>query len=119
MSDFYNDMQNIATDLITEFKQGVIQYVDVTAGGGPPDNPGTPTEVFHTVDAVARGVSFKYVDGTSIFSTDEQITISGDQVFTPNGDGFVMVDTIRYKVVKIVRKPAAGTAVAYTIIYRK
>lgn len=119
MSDFYNDMQNVATSLINEFEQGVVQYVEVTAGDGPPDNPGLPTEVFHTVNAVARGVSFKYVDGTSIFSTDEQITISGDQVFTPNGDGFVVVDTVRYKVIKIIRKPAAGTAVAYTIIYRK
>lgn len=118
MSDFYQEMQAVASDLLGEFKQGVIQYVALTPGTGPRDNPGEPTETPHTINATARGVSFKYVDGTNIVSSDLQLTMPGDGI-APEMTGFIRVDGVRYKIVQIVRKPAAGTPVAWTVIFRK
>ena len=119
MSDFYEDMQSIATDLIGEFKQGTVQYVAVVAVGGPVDNPGPSTLTTYTVNAVVRGVAFRYIDGTSIVSTDLQFTISGDQPFVPDMKGHVTVDGVKHTIIGIMPKPAAGTPVAYTIIFRK
>lgn len=119
MTDFYQDMQSLTTDLIDEFKQGTVQYVAVVAGGGPADNPGPSVETVHTINATVRGVAFRYIDGTSIVSTDLQLTISGNQLFVPDMKGYITVDGVRHKIIGIMPKPAAGTPVAYTIIFRK
>lgn len=119
MSDFYNDMQALASELLTEFKQGVITYVGLTPGTGTADEPGEPVETPTVLKgAVARGVEFKYVKGTGVLSTDLQITIPADTI-TPAPQGFFIVDGQRLKTVEIHRIPAAGTPVAYTIIVRK
>lgn len=118
MNDFYQEMQAVATDLIGEFQQGVIEYVAITPGTGPADDPGEPTETVTRIDAVARGVSFKYVDGTNVVTSDLQTTFAGSAA-TPEMTGFIQVDGVRYKIVQIVRKPAAGTVVAWTVIFRK
>lgn len=118
MTDFYREMQGVASDVLRDFNQGVIQYVALTPGDGPRDNPGEPQETPTTVDATARGVSFKYVDGTNILSSDLQITMPGDGI-APEMTGFIRVDGVRYKIVAIHRKPAAGTPVAWVVIFRK
>ena len=118
MSDFYGQMQGVASDLLKDFKQGVIQYVALTPGNGPADNPGAPTEVVHTDNAVARGVSFKYNDRTNDVASDLQITMPGDGV-APDMKGFVRVDDTTYKIIRIIRNPAAGTPVAWVVIFRK
>lgn len=118
MGNFYQEMQGVASDLLREFNQGVIEYVALTPGNGPPDNPGPPTETPTTINAVARGVSFKYVDGTNILRSDLQITMPGDGV-VPDPKGFIRVDGKQFKIVEIRRKPAAGTPVAFVVIFRK
>lgn len=118
MSDFYSEMQGVASDLLREFKQGVIAYVAVTKGSGPADNPGAPTEKAYTLDAVARGVAFKYIDGTNVVASDQQMTMPGKGV-APDMKGFVTVDGVRHKIVRIIRKPSAGTPIAWTVIFRK
>lgn len=118
MSDFYREMQAVATDLLGEFKQGVIEYVSLTPGNGPADDPGPSQETVTPVDAVARGVKFKYVDGSNVLATDQQLTMPGNGV-EPQPTGFVRIDGVRHKIVQIVRKPAAGIAVAFTVIFRK
>jgi len=117
MAGFYQEMQGIAADLLGEFKQGVIQYVGIVPGNGPPDNPGETQETPVAVDAVARGVSFKYIDGSTVLTTDLQITMPGNGV-EPDPAGFMIVDGRRAKIVQVVRKPAAGIVAAYTVIFR-
>lgn len=118
MVGFYDEMQTVASDLLREFKQGEIYYVALTPGTGPADNPGPTQEVPTLVNAVARGVKFKYIDGSNIVSSDFQITMPGDGV-EPNMRGFIKVDGVTHKIVKIDRKPSAGVAVAYVVIFRK
>jgi hypothetical protein len=118
MSDFYSDMRNVASDLLGEFNQGSIQYIAVTAGSGTPDDPGAVVETVTDVNGVARGVKFSYIDNSLVVSTDLQVTIPAD-VVTPSITGFVRIDGLRYKIVKIIPKPAAGAPVACTLIVRK
>lgn len=119
MVDFYSDMQSVASALIGEFQQGVIEYVALIHNGLTPDNPGQPTETKTTIPGVARGVQFKYVDGTNIFASDGQMTIPADTGVIPALTGFIEVDGRRHKIVSVSAIPPAGTAVAYRVIYRR
>lgn len=118
MSDFYSDMQKIASSLLGEFAQGSIQYLAITPGNGPRDDPGASIETAYDIAAVARGVRFGYVDNSLVIASDLQVTIPAD-VITPLPTGFVVIDGVRHKIVKIVPKPAAGIAAAYDLIVRK
>lgn len=117
---FYDDMQGIANDLFRDFNQGVIAYIQVTPGNGPADNPGPSTETPYTLDgATSRGVQFKYVQRDLAVASDLQVSFGYDARFEPAANGFVTIDGTRYKIVQIVRKPEAGTVVAWTLIVRK
>lgn len=117
---FYEEMQGIATGLLTEFKQGVIQIAKITPGSGPKNNPGPSTETLTTLKgAVARGVKFKYVQSGMAVASDLQVTHAVQDGVTPAIDGFVYIDGVKYKIVNIVDKPAAGTKVVHTLIVRK
>lgn len=118
MNDFYKEMQDVASELFAEFKQGEIAYVQIVPGTGPVDNPGPSAEVVHPLDAVARGVKFKYIDGKNVVQSDMQISMPGAGV-APDMKGFVSLDGVRYKIIQIDRKPAAGTPVAWVVIFRK
>lgn len=119
MSDFYQDMQNLARSVLLEFNQGVIAYVTLVPGGGTADNPGAPTENPIVLDgATVRGVEFRFVKGSNVLSTDLQITFGGGMI-DPKASGFFTIDGVRYKIVEIHRTPAAGTPVTYTVIVRK
>lgn len=118
MSDIYSELQPVVADVLREFKQGVIQYVEMVPGSGPADDPGPATPQTTTINAVARGVSFKYVDNSLVLQSDFQVTMPGDGV-EPNMSGFIKVDGVPHKIIKIIRKPAAGPVVAWVPIIRK
>lgn len=117
---FYDEMRDIATELLTEFQQGVIKYVGVVPGNGPSYDPGqsTPAAPITLPASVARGVSFKYVSGGLAIASDLQVTVNVD-VLTPDMSGYFTIDNVKYKIVQIINKPAAGTPVARVIIIRK
>jgi hypothetical protein len=119
MSSIYDDLQGVAQNVLADFNQGVIEYVAVTPGNGPPDNPGPSQDALPVrVNGAVRGVSFKYIDGSNILASDLQVTIPAG-IVTPNMKGFMRIDGVRYKIVRIDTKPAAGTPVAFLIIVRK
>lgn len=117
MADFYEEMQGVAASLLAEFQQGSISYVELTPGSGPADDPGQSTETVYALTATARGVLFKYVVG-DVVASDLQLTMPGGGV-EPKMKGFIRVDGKRYKIVQIMRNPAAGTPVAWVVIFRK
>jgi hypothetical protein len=139
VDSFYQDMQDIASELITEFKQGTIQYVDVAPGTGPADEPGSGETTTLTIDAVARSVQFKYINNTDIVQSDSQITLSGaiissldvlwdgstlwDNLTGWSTDtldirGWFTIDGAKAKIIKVKRVPQAGTPVAFIVIVR-
>lgn len=115
----YDDMQGVASDIFAEFKQGTIAYVQLqTVAGGTPDEPAVNVEVTTTLNATARPVSTKYVDGSHIFRSDVQVSIPADAI-TPLMAGYLTIDGARYKIIEIQRIPAAGTPIVYILIVRR
>lgn len=114
----YDDMQGVFAELAPEFSQGVIRHIAVTAGAGKPWKPGAASEVATLINGFARGVSSKFIQRGLAQAGDNQVTFPGGTV-TPTLDDYMEVDGVREKIVNIVKKPNAGTAVAWTVITRK
>ena len=115
----YNRLRQTATRLMDENKQGVIEYVGVetvTPGATPLDMP-TVVRVYALTSGVARGVSFKFVDGETILMTDLQVLVRYD-VDTSVGD-FLRIDGTDHVIVRVDNIPAAGIPLAKRLIVRK
>lgn len=116
---FYDEMQGLAGELLGEFKQGVINYCKITPGNGSVDNPGPSTKTLYGINGTAVGVQFKYVQQGLAVATDLQITAPVDARYTPDGKDFIEVDGLPHKIVEIMKRPAAGTPVAFVFIIRR
>lgn len=126
MSEFYDDMRDIANELLSgELGQSnttdrpTIAYVAVTVGNGPPDNPGSNVETPYPINGVAVAVKRDFVDGTHIVATDQMVIMAGRDDVTPNMKGFVTVGGLRYKIVGIKPTNGADTIIAWFLIIRK
>lgn len=115
----YEDMQGVARELLTEFNQGTKKYVDIVPGNGPVDEPGAPTETRYDIVGTVIGISFKYVQQGLGVASDLQMSAPVDPRYEPKITGFIEIGSKRYKIVNIVRKPEAGTVVAYAFIIRR
>lgn len=115
----YQEMQDIAADVLNEFKQGVIEFGRVTPGNGPVDNPGPSSTVWTPYDGTARGVRSKYVEDGLAVASDLQTIMPAKLGIVPHQRDFVRIDGVPYKIVHVIAKPEAGTAVVYTLIIRK
>ena len=117
----YDEMRALASEIMPEFKQGDIRYVDITSDpGASPDEAGTPVEtVSAQLNATARPVSTKYVDGTHIVQSDRQVTVPNDGVATPDISGKMRIDGVDYKIIDIMPRPAAGDPITWAVIVRR
>lgn len=119
MDDFYEEMRAVASEVFAEFKQGVIRYIALQRPTGTtPDNPGKVVEVPTLLNATARPVSIRYIDGTHITGVETEVSMPNDGV-TPSLDGFIEIDAVRYKIVRIMKRPAAGVPVSFTLIVKR
>ena len=119
MKNIYDDMRKVANAVHPKFKQGTIVYVEMQPRtGGTPDDPLEPVQVTHTINALARPVSTKYVDGSIIVQSDKQISMPNAGV-EPKMTGYVTIDAILHKIVQIMPRPAAGSPITYTLIVRR
>ena len=116
----YDEMRDIASDLLQEFKQGVIHHVRIVPGSGPADDPGPSTTVITLlIGGVARGVSYKYVKDGLALSTDKTVTFPVVDGLTVEMRDFIDIDGERHKIVQDISVPAAGARVVYKFIIRK
>lgn len=118
MADFYSEMRAVANSVIGDFQQGTITYTGMTKGKGPADDPGEPVERTVVIPAVARGVQFKYIDGSNVVATDGQVTFPAG-IVEPSIEGYITIDGKRARIVQVVAIPPAGTTVAYTVVYKR
>jgi len=111
VADFYDDMQSVASELLSEFKQGSIVYTPTTPAGSGWEDPTDVTPV--PLDAVAKGPSHKYLNDL-ITTSDIEITAS---VFgqSPNMSGKISIDGVNKQIIAIKQIPAAGTPVCWKI----
>lgn len=117
--DIYTEMQAVTADILAQFKQGLISYIQIVPGNGPVDNPGPSRTVSFAINGTATGVQFKYVQQKLAVATDIQIVAPFDVRYTPDMKGVVEIDGVSHKIVQIIKKPAAGTPVAYIFILRR
>ena len=117
---FYDDMQKVATGLLTEFRQGVIRHIALTPGNGPAHKPGSPQETPTILPgATARGVPIKYITGGLAQTGDLVVVSSVVKGLTVNQADKIEIDGVRYSVVEILPIPPAGTTVAFNFIVRR
>lgn len=118
----YDDLRLVSSELHAEFKQGDVRYVPLTvAAGARPDAPSAPVKGTPVaINAVARPVSTKYVDGTSVFRTDKQLSLPNDGTTpVPVLGHYIRIDNVDHKIEVIMPRPAAGDPVSWTLIVRK
>lgn len=120
MAGFYDEMQEFASEMLGEFKRGVVTLTRTVTT--PPDPstpwiPGTSTPTEYPLDAVVSAVGDKFVDGTTIFATDRMVTCAVLPIEILPGDA-LSIDGAPVLIVKTMRIPAAGIAVAWKFIVR-
>ena len=115
---FYDEMQVIAGDLLAEFNQGASseQVITSTPAANEWDLPSESVAEM-VLDAVASGVSSKYVDGVNILATDLQMTISAVG-WTATAGMNIKIDGAAVTVLRVDQIPAMGTAVAWRVFVR-
>ncbi|MFC5385185.1 hypothetical protein ACFPLB_04295 [Aquamicrobium segne] len=143
MAGFYDEMRDMATELLGEFKQGRVTLTRTTQAEKPEDWPtwepwtGETTTQVYELDAVVKGVSAKLIDGNVVIASDRELTCShkmtlvetivgdNDPVVssTPAEFDAGLLDTLSIdgKPVTIVRDltvPGAGTPVAHRFVIR-
>lgn len=117
---FYSDMQKVATSVLTEFKQGAIKLVQFSQSEEwSPDDPDEQTEVIYDLNGTVSGVSYEYLKEGYAVSTDLTVVAAVVDGVTPTENDFVDIDGVRYKIIKDVSVPSAGTKVVWKFIVRK
>lgn len=136
---FYDEMQDIATELLDEFKQGGVTVVrtdqEPQPAGWPTWQPwnGEITTSVYELDATVRGVSARLIDSDVVLATDLEVVCShkmtlvevdgtpASPVVHPFDAGLLDTLNIDGRPVTIVRDltvPAAGTPVAHRFVVR-
>ena len=136
MVDPYLRFQATADRLLADWKQGTITITRTIQGTPDPETPWIPAPSetrTYTLDAVAKDVSTKYVNGTTVLSTDVQVTASTKMMWTATNGSPITAAEVRYEpspgdvmaidgkgvtMVQTMRIPRAGTAVAWRFIVR-
>lgn len=117
---FYDDMQAVAAGVLGEFKQGAIKLTRVTTETPNPAKPWLPvadTSETYELEATAKAVSDKFIDGTLILATDKEVTCAVPKIEPVPGD-VISIDGNAHSIVKVMRIPAAGVAVVFKLIVR-
>lgn len=115
----YDELSSEIPSIMSEFKQGEVNLIVVTPANGPVDNPGTPTETSHTLNATVQGVNFKYVQSGLAVSSDLIVTSAVVEGVTPSEKDFISIDGTRHKIVQDMSVPSAGIKLVWKFIVRK
>jgi len=113
MSDFYDEMQEVATDLLQEFSQGQVTLKrTVTTPGEHSYDPPTETVTSYALKATVRRVNQRFDRGTVIVETGDVVTFAALEV-EPALTDLLVVDGKDRAITDLKRIPAAGTVVAW------
>jgi len=114
---FYDEMQETASGILSEFKQGSILLIKPGAETGDPWKPTIAAGTSTALDGSASGPAHKYVTGGIAVQGDVQVTCAVPAV-TPEITDSVSIDGKLFKIVHVAAIPAAGTPVVYNLICR-
>ncbi len=117
----YTRGQATASRLLAKYGQGAVTLTRTTTtipDASEPWNTEETTETF-TLEAVVKGVSERFVDGTTILASDLEIIAAVHADVTPQAGDALSIDGTAVQVLRIMPKPAAGTPVAYVFLARR
>lgn len=115
----YNRLTTTSTRLLAKYKQGVVEIGrPVTTPGAEPYDPPTTSTSWTEVDAVVKGVSQKYVDGSTIVMSDLEVLTQTPATFDRAAGDLMRIDGDVVAVLMVEPIPAAGSAVATRMIVR-
>jgi hypothetical protein len=112
---FYDEMRGVADELLGEFAQGTCTLKRVTTAAPNPETPWIPGEetvTTYPLAAAVRRVSQKYVDGTLIVATDNQVTFAVPAIVPAMSD-ILVIDGAEHAMKDLRPIPGAGVVVAY------
>jgi len=112
--DFYAEMQEMATELLTEFKQGTVILRRISKVSNP-ETPWikpveTPTD--YPLNAIVKRMHQRYENGALIVETGDMVTFAVPAVEPLNTDKMVFGGNVR-TITNITPIPPEGTVVAY------
>jgi hypothetical protein len=105
---------------LKEFKQGDVELVKVTPGAGPVNDPGAPSSNTYILNATVKGVGFKHIDGSTVVSSDLEVTASITVTNKITGvkskqrfslADHILIDGRRHNIQRDLSKPSAGNPV--------
>lgn len=111
---FYDEMQDVATELLTEFKQGTIVYRAPAASANPWE-PATYTDTPISGGTV-RGVSQRYV--TDLVTASDLHAVLPVFGATPTNAGRLIIDGVERQIISVQPSPAAGTVVCWHVFVK-
>lgn len=127
--EFYQDMQDVASEILGEFAQGSIQLEQQSAAGAGdparPWTPGAPSLRTWVLAGAMRTVDRAFVDGTLVVGTEAQATVAvrarradtgAVESIDPMMGGTLITDGLRRVIKKVVRIPEVGTPVSWALI---
>jgi len=119
---FYQDMAQIANDIIGEFQQGLLALEWNTAVGGVPWDPGdTPQVQSVYVKGVVQPIDRKLVDGMTVLATDRLAILPALDLpacVIPHVSDKLYIDGEPTIIQKVLRVPEAGVIIVYKLVLR-
>ena len=115
----YDDLKPVAAEIMKEFKQGSVALVPVVEGIGPIDEPVSSLGTHVPLDATVKGVSQKYMKNSNVLATDLMVTAAVVSGVEPSGKDFITIDSVRHKIIEVMKLPASGTTLVWKFIVRK
>lgn len=116
----YDELQGVANGLLKEFNQGGIKLIHLTfPSTSTPDEPGEPEETVYDLDGVATGVEFKYMKDSFTATAEKEVTVAVRDDVVPTENDFIEIDGYRYKIIKDVSVPQAGTRCVWKFLVSK
>lgn len=116
----YEELQGVASEILGEFDQGGIKLIHLTySNDGEPDEPAEPTETVYDLQGVAKGVQLNYEGNGFTASAEKEVTVRVRDDVVPNENDFIEIDGYRYKIIKDLSVPQAGTRCVWKFLVSK
>lgn len=121
MADIYDELQQVASEVLGEFRRGTVTYTTPETGGDTPFDAATPGTEYTVKGAIAtpyksRQYSERLASATMrvVFPQIDPDTGS-DIAFTPSQAGTLSVDGVNREIVAVDRSLGGGDALVWHI----
>jgi hypothetical protein len=110
---FYDDMADMAVEVLAEFQQGTVQLKRVTVGEAPNEwTVPQETEETFPLSATVRRIHQRYENGVLIVETGDQVLFAVPAV-EPLITDTLIIDGAERAITNLTPIPAAGTPLAW------